>query len=143
MGFKVESGNVTVDTENKNTPKSDISYRKFNVTSNTSLVEVMEALGAEGIPEEVKVKKDTDGETVLDKHGDAVLDGTSLTQLLADGFNRWSYTQAVAKAKETFNNSPEKTDSKMASDLKAIIANPETAPDRRKKAQEMLLVLSS
>ena len=143
MGFSAETGKVTVDSENKNTPKSDITYRKFNVTSDTSLVEVMESLGKEGIPEEVTIKLGGDGEPELDKDGEKSLTGTSLTQLLADGFNRYSYTQAVSKAKEAFNNSPEKTDSNMAKVLKAIIENSETTPDRRKKAEGMLALLSN
>ena len=135
--FTTQTGNVTVDLDNKSTPKVEISYRKFEVEPTTSLVEVMEAFGKEGITEEVTTEKNEDGEVVI-KSGTI-----SLTQLLADGFNRFSYTQAVSKAKERFNNSPEKTDSNMSKLLQAVIDNPETTDERRKKAQQMLSVLQA
>ncbi len=132
MGFSVETGNVTVDLENKSKPKAAVSYRKFSVEADTLLVDLIETLGKEGVSEDLTVETGDDGEKSV-KSGT-----TSMTQLLADGFNRYSYTQAVAKAKEAFNNSPEKQDSWFTGKLREIIDNPDTTPTRRERARKQL-----
>ena len=156
MGFSTKTGTVTVDADSKTT--REISYRKFDVEPTTSLVEVMEAIQGETFPvwdgdknsvgfvkvtEEITLAFDKEGKAILDKDDVQQLSGISLTQLLADAIGRFCYTSAVSIAKGKFNNSPEKTDSNMTKLLQAIIDNPETAPDRKKKAQAMLSVLQT
>jgi len=133
MGFSSETGKVTVDSDNKATPKSEISYQRYKVTAESSLAEVMEDLLKEGITEEVQTEE-VDGELVIV--------GMSLAQLLGDAFTRFSYNTAVAKAKERFNNSPSKSFANLARIFQSVLDNPEATADQKAKAKAGLAAIS-
>ena len=132
-GFTTTTGKVTVDADSKT--QKEISYESYEVSGldYPSFTDLVVALNNKGISEDVQFTGEGDKKRVS---------GTSLVQLLIEGFKRYQYTQAVGKAKEQFNSSPDKTASSIEKELKAMLEHPDATDAVKAQARIMLENLS-
>lgn len=148
-GFQVVEGKVTVDAEsfkNAKTPEQKaaaqrtIKYNVYEIEAEPplSFEELANELLSKGFSQDVEFEKDKDNNVKKNTKGFPVTTGKSLVELLAQGYRNFEYTNAVAKAKSDYNNSPDKVLSSAETMLLGLI-NSDTATEAQKaQARKML-----
>lgn len=137
-GFRTLTGKVTVSAKDEPKVEAEISYPAFVVVDNQypDFSDLAATLLSNGVVENFTPLTD-------EQKKQDVAKPISLTELLIEGFKRYSYTVAVGKAKERHNNSPAKTESTMAKELRALSENPDATEEQRERAKKMLAMLTA